>query len=173
MLSVFGISRENVSGVVSFLSQLFFEGVEYGGEPYRLSVKPTPDQLTRMFTRADIAFRSADNETVLDVVEPMDADGYVLSEHLADSLFEAEAAGLTDSVRPIAKAFSDHGKEHLMLELFAVLHNHYTNQPELYRRADGGQSPAKGANLRSYEPMMLDVFEQGTLLDSLNTHSRS
>ena len=167
LFAVFNIDAENIAGFVEFLSQLFFPGIEYNGEPYKLSVKPTPDELTRMFAQDDIIFASDDRETVLDVREPVDADGYKLAESLADSLFEAEASGLLDAVYPTAKAFSDHNKEHLLLELFEVVHKHYPQDAQLYRQKNGNVSPSQAANLRSFEPVMKEIFQSGRLLGGL------
>lgn len=156
LLTYFNISSDNIAGIVSLLSQLF--GVQLG-------VEPTPDQLTRLFNQQDIAFR--DGDTVIDIAEPVDKDGFKIAENLADGLFEAEASGLVDAVYPVAKAFSDHGREDLLLALFAVVHDHYSSAPGLYRNAAGGDSPSRGANLRSYEPIMKEVFADGTLLRAL------
>ena len=156
ILNAFGISAENIAGMVEFLSQLF--GV-------KLSREPTPDQLTRMFTQEDIAYR--EGETLIDVAEPVNADGYKLAEGLADGLFEAEASGLIDAIYPVAKAFSDHDKEHLLLELFSVLHMHYPRDPTVYRTKDGRQSPSQAANLRSFEPVIRDLLAEGRLLQGL------
>ncbi len=156
LLTYFGISSDNIAGMVSLLSQLF--GVQ-------LSVQPTPDELTRLFNQEDIAFR--DGDTVIDVDEPMDRDGFRIADNLADGLYEAEASGLVDAVYPMAKAFSDNGREDLLLALFTVVHDHYSSAPGLYKNASGGDSPSRAANLRSYEPIMKEVFEDGTLFEAL------
>ena len=163
MLRAFGIDSQNIAGLISLLSQLF--GV-------KLDRKPTPAQLTRLFSKPEIAFRSDDGQLVLRLATPIDADGYNLAEHLADGLFEAEASGLIDAVYPMAKAFSDHDSEALLLELFKVVHMHYPGDPSLYKTRAGGVSPSNGANLRSFEPVMAEVFDQGRLLDALGKLSR-
>ena len=160
LLTALGVGGDDVAGVVEFLSELF--GV-------KLSRRPTPDQLTRMFTQDDIVYRegSGDDIIVIDVREPRDAEGYKLADNLADGLFEAEASGLIDAVYPIAKAFSDRDKEHLLLELFSVVHKHYPDDPSVYLQANGRPSPSQAANLRSYEPVMAEIFERGRLLEAL------
>lgn len=163
LLRAFGIDSNNVAGLISLLSQFF--GV-------KLDQKPKPEQLTRLFAKDDIAFRSDDGSLVLDLAEPVDADGYNLAEHLADGLFEAEASGLIDAVYPVAKAFSDNNSESLLLELFSVVHFHYPNDPTLYKTKAGGVSPSNGANLRSFEPILKEVFDQGRLLESLGSMSK-
>jgi hypothetical protein len=164
LLSFFGIGSDDIAGVVSLLSQLF--GVH-------LDRKPTHDQLTRMFSQQDIKFASADNSTVLDLAEPMDRDGFRIANNLADGLFEAEASGLIDAVYPLVKAFSDHDREDLLLKLFIVVHDHYSGQQNLYPDNRGGFSPSKAANLRSFEPMMVEIFEEGSLLDALGRLSKA
>lgn len=165
ILNALGISNGNIAGFVEMLSELF--GVT-------LSKKPTPDQLTRMFTQEDISYRegSGSDAVIIDIREPRDAEGYKLADNLADGLFEAEASGLIDAVYPMAKAFSDHDKEHLMLELFEVVHKHYPQHPEVYVQANGLMSPSQAANLRSFEPIMLEVFADGRLMKSLYNLSR-
>ena len=115
LLDLFNIDSEDISGVIEFLSQLFFPDIEYNGVQYKLSARPTPDELTRLFTQDDIIFQTDDGENILDIREPVDAEGYKLADNMADGLFEAEASGLIDAVYPMAKAFSDHDKEHLLL----------------------------------------------------------
>lgn len=163
ILRAFGISSNNIAGLISLLSQFF--GV-------KLDVKPKPSQLTRLFVKEDIAFRSEDGQLVLDLAEPIDADGYSISQHLADGLFEAEASGLVDAVYPMAKAFSDHNKEHLLLELFTIVHMHYPNDASLYKTKAGNNSVSNAANLRSYEPIMREVFQEGELLNAMYQLSR-
>ncbi len=160
LFAALGVGNENVAGIVEVLSSLF--GVQ-------LSRRPTPDQLTRMFTQEDIAYREGEDDeaVIIDIREPRDIEGYKLSDNLADGLYEAEASGMIDAVYPMAKAFSDHGKEHLLLELFTVVHKHYPNDPSVYRQANGTESPSQAANLRSFEPVMRDVFEDGRLLEAL------
>lgn len=159
LLELFGVDNANVAGVISILSQLF--GVQ-------LDRKPTHDQLTRMFAKPEIIFGEPGGDTVIDIAEPRDKDGYKLAQGgLADGLFEAEAAGLIDAVTPVARAFSKHNREDLMLELFSTVHLHYTADASLYRRIDGTQSTPKSANLRSYEPILKEAFEEGTLLKAL------
>ena len=168
LLDVFGIDSNDISGVIEFLSQLFFRGVTYNGVQYKLSANPTPDELTRLFTQDDIIFQTDDGENVLDVAEPVDAEGYKLADNMADGLFEAEASGLIDAVYPMAKAFSDHDKEHLLLAIFGVVHMHYPNDPNLYLQANGNVSPSRAANLRSFEPIIRDVMASGRLLAALH-----
>jgi hypothetical protein len=158
LLAFFGIGADGIAGTVSLLSQLF--GVQ-------LDRKPTPDQLTRMFSQPDIKFASSDGSTVLDLAEPMDRDGFKIANNLADGLFEAEASGLIDTVYPISKAFSDHKREDLLLKIFNVVHDHYSGQQNLYADNKGGFSPSKAADLRSFEPIMVDIFREGSLLDAL------
>jgi|GEM_PF-3594833 len=167
LLDLFNIDSEDISGVIEFLSQLFFPDIEYNGVQYKLSARPTPDELTRLFTQDDIIFQTDDGENILDIREPVDAEGYKLADNMADGLFEAEASGLIDAVYPMAKAFSDHDKEHLLLELFKVVHMHYPNDAELYRQANGNVSPSQAANLRSFEPIIRDVMISGRLLSAL------
>lgn len=159
LLNLFGVDGANIAGVISILSQLF--GVQ-------LDRKPTHDQLTRMFAKPELIFGEPGGDTVIDIAEPRDKDGYKLGQGgLADGLFEAEAAGLIDAVTPVSRAFSKHNREDLMLALFSTVHLHYPGDASLYRRIDGTPSTDKSANLRSYEPILKEAFEEGTLLEAL------
>ncbi len=157
LLDFLGVDEGNVASLVATLSDLFGA---------HLDRRPRPDQITRLFNQDDIKFET--DRVVLDPADPTCHDGYRMSQHLAYGLFQAEASGVIDTIYPLAKAFSDHGREDLLAHLMVVLHNHYAGDPSQYRTAAGGPSEMKAANMRSYEPAMLKIFEEGELFQALN-----
>ncbi len=157
LLVLLGVEEGSVASMVSTISELF--GAHMDREP-------TPDQITRLFNQPDIKFET--ERVVLDPADPVCHDGYVMSAHLAPGLFHAEAAGMIDTMYPLASAFSEHRREDLLVRLMAVFHDHYAGNADLYRTKAGGQSPMKAANMRSYEPALKKIFEQGGLFEALN-----
>ena len=166
LLRVAGISSTNVIAALGGISTLFFD-VEYNGKPFKLEAQPGPDDMTRIFTRKDLAWRSDDGKYVLDVREPLNRDGYYWHEHSADNLFEMEAAGMVDAFYPLAKAFSDHDREDLLIRMLSVVHRHYSGDTTLYPQKNGLPSDTNPANLRSLEPLLLNLFKEGSLLQSV------
>lgn len=161
LLALLGLGPSDVGATISTISGLF------GAHLDRV---PTPDQITRLFNQDDIKFETTEGsvDILLDPVDPVCHDGYVMSDHLAYLLFQAEASGAIDTLYPLAKAFSDHGKESLLLQMMIVMHDHYAGNKSVYRTAAGGQSPMKAANMRAWEPAMLEIFEEGELFEALN-----
>lgn len=160
LLALFGLDEDNVATMISTISGLFGA---------HLDVVPTPDQITRLFNQPDIKFETTEGsvDVLLDPADPTCHDGYVMSQHFAYILFQAEASGAIDALYPLAKAFSDHGRADLLLKMMIVMHDHYAGDKSHYRTVLGAQSPMKAANMRSYEPAMLKIFQEGELFDAL------
>ena len=72
-----------------------------------------------------------------------------MSHHLAYGLYVGEAAGVIDTIYPIAKAFSDHGREDLLGNILGVLHDHYAGNAEVYKTKSGSPSEMKAAMVRT------------------------
>lgn len=161
LLALFGLDENDVAATIATISDLFGS---------HLDAIPSPDQITRLFNQPDIKFETTegDVDVLLDPADPVCHDGYVMSQHLAYVLFQGEASGAIDALYPLAKAFSDHQREDLLLKMMIVLHDHYAADPTPYLNAQGGQSPMKAANLRSYEPAMVKIMEGGELFEALN-----
>ncbi len=154
----------------------------------RLDPRPTPSQVTRFFNKEDIKLRCDQLEKISDLVsddllglvcdnndstfadisDPTCHDGWKYSNHHSDMLYASEASGLIDSIQPLAKAFSDHGRETLLLEFFIVIHDHYSSRDDLYVQKDGSPSPMKGANFVSYEPVLLEAVQKGYPVDAIH-----
>ncbi len=157
LLDYLGVSNGNIAALLSTLSPLF------GAE---LSQRPTPDQITRLFNQKDMRWET--DKIILDIADPVCRDGFVMSHHLAYGLFVGEASGVIDTIHPLAKAFSDHGREDLMGGIFEVLHDHYSSNAALYKTKSGSPSEMKGANMRSYEEALEKVLANGELFRALN-----
>ncbi len=156
LLNLLGIDSGNVAEMVATLSELFGTALDR---------EPRPDQITRLFNQKNLRFET--DSIVLDIAEPRCKDGYKMADHLAYGLYLAEASGTIDTVYPLAKAFSDHGREDIMTGIFVVLHDHYSSSEGLYQTAAGGASESRGANMRSFEPAMEEVFVANELFASL------
>ena len=167
LLRFLGISASNVVTAIGGISTLFLE-VEYNGRPLKLEAKPSPDEMTRILTRKDLVWKSDDGKYVLDVKEPLTKDGHLWVEHTSDTLFKMEAAGMVDAIYPLAKAFSDRNKEALLVSVFSVMHRHWAGSKEVYKKKNGLLSDINPANLRSLEPLLIDVLTEGSLLKGLN-----
>ncbi|MEZ4460234.1 MAG: hypothetical protein R3E66_11015 [bacterium] len=157
ILDFLGVDSGNVAALLSTLSPLF------GAQLDRV---PSPDQITRLFNQQDMRWET--DRVVLDIADPVCKDGYVMSHHLAYGLYVGEAAGVIDTIYPIAKAFSDHGREDLLGNILGVLHDHYAGNPEVYKTKSGSPSEMKAANMRSYEAALEQVFSNGELFAALN-----
>jgi hypothetical protein len=131
-----------------------------------LSRRATPDEITRMFNKEELAADIGDMGTAR-ISSPVCKDGYVMANHHADMLYGAEASGMIDTITPLACAFSMHDQTDLMTRIFVVAHNHYSSQTDLYQTAEGATSPMKGSNFRSLEPALLEILEKGTLFKAL------
>lgn len=147
----------SLASLLSQLSPVF--GVE-------LSRRVTPDEITRMFNKEEFV---ADIGTMgeASIAPPVCKDGYIMATHHADMLYTAEASGMIDTISPLACAFSMHDQTELMTELFVVAHAHYSGHDDLYQTADQTTSPMKGSNLRSFEPALFKILEDGAIFDAL------
>ncbi len=146
----------SVAAILSALSPIFGTG---------LSRRATPDEITRLFNLPEL---SADiGGTTIKIASPVCKDGYVMANHHADILYASEASGLIDTMAPLACAFSEHDQEQLLTRLFVIVHNHYSGRTDLYHTKDGGLSPMKGSNMRSLEPALLKILQDGRLFDAL------
>ncbi len=157
LLDLIGVDSGNLAGLLSTLSPIFGA---------KLDKESTPDQITRLFNQPELS-GSLPVVGTLAIAPPVCKDGYVMANHHADLLFASEATGLIDTLYPLAKAFSDHDREDLLAKLFVAVHKHYSSRDDLYRTANENDSPMAASNLVSYEPALLEIFENGKLFDAL------
>ena len=85
--------------------------------------------------------------------------GYVYQEHHTDTLYAAEASGVTDGLYPLMKVLSDRGLAQLLAELIHDVYHHYPEYGANYRLADGTPEDFDESGLRSFEPVLIEVFE--------------
>lgn len=149
--------NSSVASILSTLSPIFGT---------KLDRRATPDQITRLFNQPELSGSLPFVGTIA-IDPPVCKDGYVMANHHADILYASEASGLIETIRPLSCAFALHGREELFAQMFSILHEHYSGRTDLYREADGGASPMKGSNFRSYEPAVRDILARGTLFDAL------
>lgn len=162
ILGLVGVNNGDVVDLMTAASDIFGA---------HLDPEPTPDQITRLFNQADLKFET--DAVTIDITDPVCKDGYVMANHHADGLYAAEASGLIDALQPLAKAFSDHGREDLLARFFIVIHRHYSTHEDLYVRKDGSPSPMKGSGFVTYEPALLDEMKDGSLVASLHEIAKS
>ncbi len=160
LLDLLGADAGSVASLLSTLSPLF--GTE-------LDERPRPHQITRLFNQKDLRFET--DSIILDVYDPVCKDGHVMANHLAYGLFLGEASGAIDTIHPMAVAFSAHKKEWVLAGLFGVLHNHYTSDPSLYKKANGNDSEMKGGNLRVYEESLEELMSNEDFFLALHNFS--
>jgi hypothetical protein len=92
---------------------------------------------------------------------PFDNEGYEIRMHHGDALFAGEIAGLPAGLKSLAATLSRNNATYLLPELFTLLHRHWTSPDAEYLQADGfTPDPSFHTNLRSYEPLLIDVFTQ-------------
>lgn len=162
LLDLLGVQRNDVASLLAVLSPLF------GATMSQLA---TPDELTRFLSQKDIKFETTTRggtHILMDMSDPVCNDKFRLSNHMIYTLFQAEAAGVVDTLHPLAKALSTHNKEHIIGGVMDVLYNHYSSRNDLYKTQNGANSPMKGSNFRSYEETMLDIFSNSEIFDALN-----
>jgi hypothetical protein len=75
-----------------------------------------------------------------------------------------------DALRPVVQAFADHNAEDLFLDLMSVLHRHFASkQSKTHQYADPLKPDfAWGSGIVSWEPLLVEILEQGDLLGALN-----
>jgi hypothetical protein len=156
LLDLIGVNSGNLADLLSTLSPIFGA---------RLDRQATPDQITRLFNQPELSGSLFGIDLAIE--PPVCKDGYVMANHHADLLFASEATGLIDTLHPLAKAFSDHNREDLLARFFVAVHKHYSSRDDLYQDVDGNDSPMAGSNLRSYEPVLIELYEDGKLFDAL------
>jgi hypothetical protein len=150
------LDGDNIASVLSFLSEFF--GTE-------LDQKVKPYQLTR-FLNQD-SYEGFGGSVVLNTPKGKHGYEFPAKRGHADMLYASEASGLTDALHPLAEAFTKHDQGDLLVELFVVLHDHYSSFENKYKHADGSALPMKGSNLRSYEPALAELTQEGSLFEAL------
>jgi hypothetical protein len=120
---------------------------------------------------ADADVAASDNVTLRSC-----ADGDWLAQRDGDVLFELEANGFIDAVKPLASAFVSHGREDLFAQLMEIVHKHWQTaagaaaSPDeclLATDASGKTTTCSKEGADSYEPLLSTIFASD-LLTALN-----
>ncbi len=134
---------------------------------YLIEMDPIPstDQVTRLFNKAPLA--SEMPSIVMNMNLAVCKSGWDCVDAHADVLFAIEASGLSDALHPLVSAFTRHGKTELFARLLALIYTYYPSPGASYVDPFGQPLPFLKHNLRSIEPAMVALLEDGQLLDAL------
>lgn len=72
---------------------------------------------------------------------------------------------MVDGIRPVFQAFSDRGLSPLLGRMIHDIYSHYPEPNARYYHADGSVTPFASSGIRRYEPTLIEIFEEGYLLD--------
>src|SRR5262249_19048685 len=123
-----------------------------------LSRNPGPDELA--------AFINTDQSLV---PNPKGNEGIDVRDNDGDTLFALGASGMNDALRPIVQVFFQNDEMPLLLELFETLYLHWpTAAGGDYQDSDPA-TPRYSllSGIRTYEPLLIDVFDHTHVVDSL------
>jgi len=124
----------------------------------------TPPALNRVLLLDPMpSFLSA----TLDPVRDREGDLYT-AQH-AGTLPVWEKENFYDQIRPIAQAFADNNAEQLFVDFMAVLHKHWASEDSITHQTVDPNAPGYvyGSNARTYEPLIIDMLADGTLMGAL------
>jgi hypothetical protein len=105
------------------------------------------------------------------------ADGDWLAQRDTDVLFELEANGFIDAVKPLANAFVSHAREDLFAQLMEVVHKHWqtaagaaasAGECKLTTDGAGKTTTCSKDGADTYEPLLTTIFTSD-LLTALNS----
>ena len=131
----------------------------------RMSENPTPGELTRLFNKSPLGVEDVSMSLELNMA--ICRSGRLCVDADADALFAAEASGLVDTLYPLAVVFNKHGKTRLLARLISRLYHHYPSVETRGLGGDGAPLPITTNNLRSAEPALLAILEEGSLFPAL------
>jgi hypothetical protein len=99
-----------------------------------------------------------------------DKDGDLFYAQHAGSLPVWEKTGFYDQIRPVVQAFVDNNAEQDFVDLMVVLNKHWaTPQSTNTQTANPGAAEyVWGSSAVSYEPLIADMLEDGTLMGALH-----
>jgi hypothetical protein len=151
-----GSTADTITSIVVFLSD------ELG---VHLDACPSPDQLIRFFNLQSYELDFLGSYARL--ADPVDREGYLFKWHHADSLYAAEALGLVDGLRPLLQPISDRGLSELLALMLSAVYRHYPEPDVVYLHLDRTPTDFVYSGLRRYEPAMIEIFDDGRMLDVL------
>jgi hypothetical protein len=125
---------------------------------------PTPQALNR------VLFLNPTPSYLTNIIDPLrDKDGDLYRVEHAGTLPVLELEGFYDQMRPIIQAFADAGQEQLLVNILAVLHEHWPTKNSVNHQSVDPNAPGYvfGSAGRTYEPYIIDVLQDGALLGAL------
>jgi len=132
-----------------------------------LRTHPTPEALGR------ILFLNPwpNNNYLANIADPVrDKDGDLFSAQHAGSLPVWEKTGFYTQIRPVVQAFVDNGSEQDFIDLMVVLNKHWATPQSTNTQTANPGSPEYvwGSSAVTYEPLIADMLEDGTLMGALH-----
>ena len=125
---------------------------------------PTPQALNR------VLFLDPTPSYLNNIINPLrDREGDLYKAQHAGTLPVLELEGFYDQMRPLIQAFADQGQEQLLVDLLVVLHKHWPTKQSVTHQSVNPAAPGYvfGSAGRSYEPLIIDVLQDGALLGAL------
>ncbi len=119
-----------------------------------LSQRPTPEELARFINHEQ------------DFGNPRGHEGIDVKDNDGDTLFAASASGMMDALRPLVQTFHTHGQLRLLFELFEILHLHWATPQSDYQPMAGVPRYSKRSGIRSYEPLLIQIFSDTKVMHS-------
>lgn len=125
---------------------------------------PTPQALARAM------FLDPMPDFLSDVMDPaVCADGDLYTSAHSGTLQVWELNNFYDQMRPIIQVFADHDAEQLFVDLLVVLHDHWPSRDSIqHQQTDpNGHGYAFASDVHSYEPLVIEILEDRSLMDAL------
>lgn len=130
-----------------------------------LDPRPSTDQVTRFFNLSPV--EGSGEDAYMRMTPSVCKSGRLCIDAHADTLLAVEASGMADTMVPLVRAFHAHGKTDLLARLLAVVFTHYGSRAVEYLDVDGNPLSFPRSNIRSLEPMLIEILEDGRLMSAL------
>ncbi len=124
---------------------------------------PTPEAINRMV----FAPRNAFLQAIVD--PPRGADGVELEARHPGTIFAWELYDFFDNMRPIFKAFSDHGRLDLLVDLMSTMHLHWSSPASDTTQSSDPSAPAwaKQSGAVRFEELTARALTEGDIIGRL------
>ena len=129
----------------------------------KLSVDPTPAEVTRLFNKAIISSQGANYRFDLNIA--ICRSGFECLKVNADVLYAIEATGLVDALYPLVKVFNDHDKADVLARVISILFEYYTTKDVKYLDANGQPLPLHPSDFRSMEPVLVRALDETGIVE--------
>lgn len=126
---------------------------------------PTPQALNR------VLFLDPTPAYLVDIINPLrDKEGDLYKAQHAGTLPVWEVENFFAQLRPVVQAFADTNSEQLFIDLLVALHKHWATTDSVTHQSTNPGAPGYvyGSGAMSYEPLMVDILQDGTLMGALS-----